>query len=463
MFRSEEDLSRGLSRADNHTDSNEHTGRPPIYTAYTQPADTSYNTVSAEEYPSAVPPPKAEAEKTETRKKRHFRKTAAILVVIALLFCCAGVFALLFRVDIDSSGSGISVSISRRSQTGTGAQTVELPAGPENAQNAEAALHSEAAAGSGVRLAIARSPQRTGGVLSYREIYEKCSPSVVTVGVDTYSGSYIGTGIIMQADGYIITNANLIEGAYSVTVTTGSGAYPASLVGSDAMSDLAVLKIDVSGLVPAEFGDSELMRVGDEVAAIGNPLGLGLTMTNGIISGINLSVPTGGGSVEMLQTNTVINEGSYGGPLINVYGQVIGITNITPVNSRLYTDGMTYAIPSSYAKTIVDELIEHGHVSGRPGIGLTLEEIPETARIYYGLPRGLYVRSVYANSDAYAQGIRPGDVIIAVNGTAVSTNTVLNEVKSGFSVGESVVISVYRSGVTTDVAVTLMDMSEFND
>jgi serine protease Do len=232
----------------------------------------------------------------------------------------------------------------------------------------------------------------------------------------------------------------------------------------DTQSDIAVLKIDAQNLQAASFGISDELSVGDEVAAIGNPLAVDLsgTLTNGIVSAVNRDIPSNGHTRTLIQTNTAINEGNSGGPLFNMYGQVVGITNmkLSADYSQATIEGIGFAIPISVVQDVVNQLIATGKVYGRPGIGITVGAIPEEAASRYDLPDGLYINSVEKDSDAYAKGLRTGDVLTAVNGQAVYTTDDVNAAKDGCGVGESITLTIYRGGKTFDVEVELMDMNE---
>ena len=301
------------------------------------------------------------------------------------------------------------------------------------------------------------------GALSLQEIYRRCIGSVVSIVTVTPSGKASGTGIIMSEDGYVITNHHVIESAQAVSVLTAdSQEYTASVVGSDETSDLAVLKIEAEGLQAAEFGDSSVLQVGDSVAAIGDPLGTALrgTMTDGIVSAINRDLTVNDRTMSLIQTNAALNNGNSGGPLINCYGQVIGINTMKMSNfysSSTTVEGIGFAIPIDTAKPIIDELIEKGYVSGRPAIGIDGETLPATYRIYYRLPQGIYVTRVYRNSDAAAKGISEGDIITAINGVSVTTMEQLNRVKNQFTAGQTITLTIYHGGVSSDVEIILMD------
>ena len=279
--------------------------------------------------------------------------------------------------------------------------------------------------------------------LSLQDLYEKCAPSVVSISAfesRDADGYYWGSGVIMSEDGYIITNAHLISGTAYASVKTFDGAeYDARLVGEDTQSDLAILKIEARGLTPAEFGESVELRVGDDVAAIGNPVSPELTgtLTNGIVSAINRDVFFNGHMTTFIQTNTAINEGNSGGPLLNMYGQVVGITNMKFSAAMYQTsiEGIGFAIPASTIKQVADQLLATGSVKGRPGIGITAGSVPAAAAQEYDLPDGVYITEVRENSDAYAKGLRPGDIITEVNGQPVASVDEINVIKDEFSIG----------------------------
>ena len=295
-------------------------------------------------------------------------------------------------------------------------------------------------------------------------VYAKCLPSVVGIHADISRSEYsTGTGIVLTADGYIVTNTHVLDGAKAVTVTTSDGTeYTGKLVGADAVSDIAVLKIEAQGLTPAEFGDSSSLQVGDDVVSIGNPLGeqLRWTMTNGIISAINRDMVYNGHSMTLLQTNAAINEGNSGGPLINMYGQVIGITNMKALSTGV--EGIGFAIPTASIRPIVNALLADGRVSGRVSIGITVGAVSSAASEYYDLPDGLYISAVAEGSDAEKQGIQSGDMLLAVNGQAVTTTYDVSAAKDGLKVGDTVTLTIYRDGKTFDVDVKLVDTHDIS-
>ena len=301
-------------------------------------------------------------------------------------------------------------------------------------------------------LDLQRSPQAAPNIpqeggLSLQEIYVRCAPSVISITTDSASG----TGVILSQDGYLVTNAHVVEGADTISVRLSDDRrFAARLVGKDEASDLAVLAIDASDLTPAQFGDSDNLRVGDSVVAIGDPLGSELrgTMTNGIISAINRDVTVDGRSMSLIQTNAALNSGNSGGPLIDCYGQVVGI-NTLKIGSfvdRAGVEGLGFAIPSATVKTIVDQLISQGYVSGRPTLGLSGETLSAFYQHYYRMPAGLLITQVDSGGPADRAGILPGDILITLGDTSVEDMNTLNAVLSCCQIGDSIRATVYRGG-----------------
>lgn len=301
--------------------------------------------------------------------------------------------------------------------------------------------------------------------MSLKELYSDCAQSIVAIYgyIDGQSGYYWGTGVILSEDGLILTNTHVVSGCDSATVQLSDNTeYEAKLVGADELSDIAVLKIEASGLKAASFGESRDLAVGDKVAAIGNPLGetFRLTLTDGIISAIERGISYKGHSMTLLQTNTAINEGNSGGALFNMYGQVIGITNMKMMSSYSSIEGIGFAIPSATACSIANSLIKYGEVWGRPSIGITVGAIPKNVLEHYDLPQGLYVSAVQAGSDAEKEGIQPGDIITAVNYQPVTTTDEVNDIKNSLAVGDIMIFDIWRNGETMEIEVVLMDTND---
>ena len=312
------------------------------------------------------------------------------------------------------------------------------------------------------RLELQAAPEEE---LSLQELYQNCSPSIVAISgyVDGKTGYSWGTGVVLSEDGLILTNTHVIEDCDRATVTLyDDSVYEAKLVGADSISDVAVLKIEATGLPAASFGDSGSLMVGDKVAAIGNPLGetFRMTLTDGIISAIERGINYNGHSMTLLQTNTALNEGNSGGPLFNMYGQVVGVTNMKMMSSYSSIEGIGFAIPSATVKSVVNALVADGEVRGRPSVGITIGGIPDNASDYYSIPGGVYVSDVTEGSDAEAKGIQTGDIITHVNGQPVSTIEEVGAIKNQFDVGDVMTFTIWREGETFDVDVVLMDTND---
>ncbi len=276
-----------------------------------------------------------------------------------------------------------------------------------------------------------------------------------------------GTGFIISEDGYIVTNAHCVydsseyhagEATDVSILFSDESEMDAKIIAYDIETDIAVLKVDKTGLKPAVIGNSDDLMVGELVIAVGNPLGFDLfgSVTSGIVSALNRQISVNEKSMSLIQTDAAINSGNSGGPLLNSCGQVIGI-NSAKMSSNYGSasvEGLGFAIPISDAKEIIDDLINYKYVTGRPQIGITTSDITETYSRYLNLPMGVYVLSVLPDSAAETAGILQGDVIIDVEGKAVTTGAELNEIISQYKAGDTINLKLYRSG--QDIKITLV-------
>jgi len=305
--------------------------------------------------------------------------------------------------------------------------------------------------------------------LSIPEIVEKNTPSVVGIQCVASNGVFMGTGIIMSEDGYIITNAHVVENARSVSVKLPSSyaddsenaedalTFDAKIIGTDSQSDIAVLKINKTGLTKAEFGKSSDVKVGELAIVIGNPLSMELanSVTAGIISSLNRTITIEDRTMNYMQTDASINSGNSGGPLINAYGQVIGIASAAVTKS--YREGIGFAIPIDEAIPIIEDLIKNGRVTGRPTLGVSGENISDIYAKYYDIPKGFRVKTVNVDSAAEEAGIKVNDIIIGIDGKLIESIEEFNSIKNTHKAGETVKISVYRNGEIIDLDVTLKE------
>ena len=410
-----------------------------------------------------------------SRRRSNWLGTFVAILLLVILTCGVVYVTFFADVHVQRTGNGLLLYFGTRQAQPAETHTVSQSETPAQAEAPEADTSSALAAqpaenppsveieSSPAAPATPASEDEADGALSLQEIYKKCIGSVVSITASAQSGKSSGTGIVLSADGYLITNHHVIENAQVIAVQTSDDRqFQASIIGSDEASDLAVLKVESDDLQPAEFGDSGKLAVGDRVVAIGDPLGAQLrgTMTSGIVSAINRDLEVNDRTMTLIQTDAALNNGNSGGPLINCYGQVIGI-NTMKLRSYYSTtaEGLGFAIPMAVAKPILEELMENGYVAGRPAIGISYDTLPLAFRIYYNLPEGVYISAVYDGSDAQAKGVAAGDIITAVNGTRVTSIDELNRVKNQFTAGDSITLTLYNGGSYRDVEVTLIDQA----
>ena len=301
-------------------------------------------------------------------------------------------------------------------------------------------------------------PQQ-GEPLTAQEIYRQVNPSVVTVAVQLDSGMGMGTGVIFSEDGYILTNHHVLEGANECVIYLDSGySYDAKFVAGDADSDLAVVKIDQTGLSAAAFGDSEALVVGDPVYAIGNPLGYELrgTLTDGIVSAINRDVQLSGRSMNLIQTNAALNSGNSGGPLINQYGQVVGINTIKMISryGDASVEGLGFAIPTATLKRLVNDLLTYGKVQPEPLLGITVMTLGTQLEDNLW---GAEVDSVTTGSAADKAGVEPGDFIVSAGGIDVIGSDDVLRARRQYHIGDEMPMTLWRNGELIDVMLQLED------
>ena len=394
---------------------------------------------------------------TEPPKERS-GLMALMLILVIFLF---GIIAVLGILNVRLFQE---LRVKRQEEALSISFTTEATVPPESVpQNDVAVIAEESADFSSIQLQ--QSPKGkenipTEGGLSLQDIYMQNIDSVVSISCTGYGGSSTGTGVILTSNGYIVTNAHVVDGAGSIDVLlTDDRVFSASLMGSDEISDLAVLQIQAEDLIPAQFGDSAQLRIGDTVVAIGDPLGIDFrgTYTDGIVSAINRDVDMDGRTMTLIQTNAALNSGNSGGPLINCYGQVIGINTmkIGAFTDAAGVEGIGFAIPSITVKDIVDQLISQGYVSGRPTLGLEGESLSTFYQHYYRLPAGLYITHVEPGSDAQAKGIEDGDMLLSVDNQRLTTMEELKSILYDREVGETVEAILFRAGERYRVELTL--------
>ena len=327
------------------------------------------------------------------------------------------------------------------------------------AQDAQSAPPALALAEGGAAAADLDSP--------FKAVYEQVSPSVVgieiTLKTDVFQGriltttSFVGSGVVIDEAGYVLTNYHVVEGADGIYVISGEEKYPAEYVAGDAASDVAVLRVEDARLTAAVLGDSDALSVGDWALVIGNPLGqqFANTLTVGVISGLGRDMAdsvqggVGSGSTDMIQTNAAINSGNSGGGLFNIAGELVGVTSMKLSNNGYFgyaaIEGIGFAIPINSVKTIASDLVAYGRVL-YPRIGLEMVELnsPSMEPTEDMLPCSVWVRSVEAGGPAEAAGIRADDLILEVDGERVTTSAQVQSAIRAHEIGDTVSVTVYR-------------------
>ena len=300
----------------------------------------------------------------------------------------------------------------------------------------------------------------TEGALSLQKIYSRNIDSVVSITSTGQGTTATGTGVILTEDGYIVTNCHVVENGISITAQLTDGrTLPAMLVGADSVSDLAVLHIDTTGLTPAQFGDSDSLRVGDTVVAIGDPLGVKFrgTYTDGIISGIGRDMDMEGRTMTLIQTNAALNSGNSGGPLINCYGQVIGINTmkIGAFTDSAGVEGLGFAIPIDDVKSIITDIMENGAVTGKAYMAVTVGTMNSQMAAQYSIDidQGVFVYSVVKGGAGDKAGLRLGDVITKMGDTTLTSRQDLSAALKSYRAGDTATLTVFRDGsyITTDI------------
>lgn len=396
------------------------------------------------------PEPVPEAEKPR-REKRHVGKKifssvglliAAVALVVGSCYMTAGVTSLYWKRQYNNMKQNLREKLDVQQEM------------LENMQHQLDAMQQQNNGGAGDLTA----PE---GSLTASQIYQQNVNSVVAVhcAVGGAMGTSAGTGFIITEDGFIITNHHVIDNAASITVVMADGSqYPARLIGSDATNDVAVVKIDRTGLDPVTLGSSSALVVGDQVVAIGNALGeLSSSLTVGYISGMDRDVSTDGTVINMIQTDVAINSGNSGGPLFNARGEVIGITTAKysgATSTGASIEGISFAIPINDALEILPDLVEYGYVKSAY-LGIYAADVDEATAQYYGFPVGVYVSKLEPGLCAAKAGLQPKDIIVEIAGYEISGMTDLSRALRKLEPGETVSIVVWRSGQEVILTITL--------
>ena len=405
-------------------------------------ADSPYQTAWEQAQPVSSPPPRPEMVR-KPRKKLGKGVKAAILSGVILLGACgatAGLVNARWEKKMDDLEEEMDERIEALEKKFSGGTTV-----------------------------ISGAPVSSEGYLSPSGVYALNVNSVVSVGnyatVSSGWGSAsqqmvsTGSGFIISDDGYIISNYHVVSGAERLTVTTYLGdEYEATLVGSDELNDVALLKVEAEGLDAVVIGSSDDLLVGDQVVAIGNPLGeLTSTQTVGYVSGKDRSVSTDGTIINMIQTDAAINSGNSGGPLFNMKGEVVGITTAKysgDSSSGASIEGIGFAIPIDDVMGMIQDFKDYGYLKNQAYLGVTVRDMDSSVAQMYSLPLGSYVDTVAEGSSADKAGIRPKDIIIGVGEYEVDSNAELTQALRKFKAGDTTTITVFRAGQELDLTIT---------
>ncbi|WP_419486563.1 S1C family serine protease [Hominenteromicrobium sp.] len=433
------------------------TNNTPAYTWNAQSAPQQNAPVQPNGQPVYYGVPAHQPQK-QPKPKKHGSKFG--LKLLAVVLCCAITSAASLGVFVVMIQNGV-INVQSSEASSNAAFTISRVVNGDTSSDTSA------------------SGDGTVSAMSDQDIAAKLTPSVVCIQnyqvtqnygfmqTDTSDSSVSpaseGSGIIMSEDGYIITNAHVVEGATSLKVMTSDGeTYEAQLIGSDTVTDLAVVKINATGLTAAEFGSSEDLRVADKVMAIGNPGGheLSSSVTIGYVSALNRAIAnnTTGYTMEYIQTDAAINPGNSGGALINEYGQVVGI-NSAKISATGY-EGLGFAIPIDTAQPIISDLIQYGYVKDRAVLGISGQFIDSMTGRFYGLPQGEYVAQLNS-SEAQASGLQVGDVITAIDNQQLDSESTLRSAILSKKPGDTVTLQVYRSSTQQSTTVELK-LSEYS-
>ena len=296
---------------------------------------------------------------------------------------------------------------------------------------------------------LAETAYQEDGRYTVEGVSEAVMPSIVALEIYTSNSAFLptsqGSGIIMSTDGYILTNAHVVDGAAKIKVVLyNKEEYAAELIGTDPATDIAVIKISKKGLTPAQFGNSDEVKLGEDIVVMGSPAGFYNSVSKGIVSGLNRMIKVESYSVPMscIQVDAAINPGNSGGALINMWGQVIGITS-SKLASRTYY-GIGFAISVNAAKPVIERLMEYGYVEDRARIGITFYQISEETAMMYGTKAGLYIAAIDTKCDIANTEIAEGDIITKLDGKFVSTSSEVKDMLENYRPGDTMTAEVFR-------------------
>lgn len=430
-----------------------------------QQANGTYYTDGEKSTDRYTPYPNINSGKKKKEKKPPTRKTLAVFGVITLVLC------LVMSAVSGAISSFVTVQVLENAKNPTGTTTQhadELISVPTDESDEFPPNTAEPTASSAEAPTESATKQNSGAAKTKGEVYAESVNSIVgikcegTKEVSTFFGRTVsapftstGSGFFITSDGYIVTNYHVIENAKKITVTTyGGQAYEATVRGYEASNDIAVIKV-TGEFTPVKEGDSSSLVVGDDILVIGNALGeLSYTFTDGVVSYLNRAITTESGDViNMYQTNAAINEGNSGGPVYDMYGRAVGIASAKYEASSV--EGLGFFIPINDVKSMISDIIKNGYVSGKPSLGVSVQPVTQTMSLRYSVPVGLYIVAVGSDTAASKAGLKAADVITGIDGASVTGAAELSSVLSSKRAGDTVNVTVSRSGKNLTFTLTL--------
>lgn len=422
--------------------------------AYTAPVES--DAPSAFQFHSDLRPQPASRTKPRGNRRKWAVAIICIVLVILSIALAVSVFLLHYRIVLSRDISGIELRIEKREKSIIAPddlfQPMSVPDGSAQGSTAGTADYEW----NGATLKM-EDPLKDGGK-SWSGVYRECSEYVACVSAyDSDGNEAKGCAVVMSSDGFLITSGHILQYADDIQVTLQGQVYPAHLIGLDIASDLAVIRIQASGLIHALFGQSETAAPGEELAVIGTS-SFG---SEGIIPCTLVASASGyayrGFPMDLFELNITTGEQCSGAPVLNRYGQVVGIVN-SDISGQIPNPGnASFAIPIHAAKDIIDKLLEFGYVPGRPSSGLTVAEIPAAYAMFYKYPSCVYVAAVNENSTAFTAGIRKGDLILSANGVKIQSVDQLYAVINGMKAGDELTLELYREGDFGTISFPLME------
>ncbi len=414
----------------------------------------------------APAPPSYQPDKDKSaavlKRQRYFKLFIITILALAVLACVSGsvAFALKYKLSFKGEDGGFTLRLIKRGQTELVIEPddITIIPGTINGGNTN---QPDGHVWNGSTFVTIKTDENSPR-MDYKQIYITNSGSVVSVTSDYGREQTKATGTILTEDGYILTTCSAVYNSQSISVGIMGKKYAAAIVGLDYATDIAVIRIEAENLQAAVFGSSEEAAAGDRVSVVGNPVEDTMNLFSGMISAVNKDFTYRGYPTGIIQVNMSLGTGASGSPLINEYGQVIGIINMAIAYSYPEAGTISFALPISSIKSVIDDLMKYGYVPGRPSSGLAVNDLPSALAAYYGYPNGVVIVGINPESTAYAAGGRKGDGIFEANGVTIeSTNDLLSIINS-LSAGDELKLGLFRDGDKGYISFKLMEANAKN-